>query len=189
MWSALKSKRIEKIKHLTKKYPKISNHQRRISKNKVNTGATNTDDTTKRTTIESLTDMEKLKNAILNTYQKDICEELVIIKDNTTVNLQFSYEDVGNISQINCLEQIKFVSAQITGILETCKHEHNLPALHQLQQSCIRMVGKMRKYCDKNILSDKQQIIKKRLLKKTILQMSQLDNIILAVESLFYKRK
>ena len=49
------------------------------------------------------------------------------------------------------------------------------------------MVGKMRKFCNQDILSDKEIVTKKRLLKTTLLQMSQLDNIILSIESLEVK--
>ena len=133
---------MEKIKHLVKKYPKNSNRQRRISKNKVNDST----DSTKRTKIESLIDIEELKKYLLKKYSNNINDETIIIKDDNTVDLQFSYKDVENISERKCLEETKFFSGQINVILETCKHEHNLAALHQLQQSCIRMVGKMRKY-------------------------------------------
>ena len=81
--------------------------------------------------VESLIDIEKLKNEILNTYSRDTNNESVIVKDKATVDLQFTYEDVGKITQNKCLEEINFFSTQITRILETCKHEHNLTSLHQ----------------------------------------------------------
>ena len=96
LWSALKTKRMEKIKHLEKKYPKISNRKRKASKNKSNLGVDNSTstsesvDSTKSTKIESLIDIEVIKKDILEKYSTNTSDTTIILKNNP-VNLLFTY--------------------------------------------------------------------------------------------------
>lgn len=74
LWIALRDRREEKICHLIKKYPQVTNRQKRRSKNivKAANDTKNVQANDKTDTIESLIDIENIKAKILNEYKDKI---------------------------------------------------------------------------------------------------------------------
>ena len=186
LWIALRDRREDKIAHLIKKYPRISNRrQKRNKSNNIIKAAKDDNSEVDKSidTIESLIDIENIKAKILNDLNnKQITDkeisETAFINDEKEVNLNMSYEDINNINDKRCLEQSKFFTDQIDKIIKSCKHEHNSKALETLQQCSIRIVGKVRKHCPLELINNKEIILKKRVIKKSLENLDIIEELI-----------